>query len=104
MVTEHRQRHQPPPATHEEFRTLVEAGALITTGGKLLARVPCRQCGGLLLGSTDGAETCWCVFGNRPHDSRVALALADTHRRAEAGDPDVPAKWPAPDPEQPALW
>lgn len=136
MSVEQRQRHQPPPATHAEFRTLLAAGVLITTGGKPLIRVACRRCGGALLGSTDGAETCWCafacpacqarvgqrcrrpsehtLFGDIAHADRIALARADIERRALAGDPDLPARWPAndapaagspaPDPGQPALW
>lgn len=131
MATEQRQRHHPPPATHAEFRALLDAGVLITTGGKPLIRTPCPRCGTTLLGSAEGAETCWCdvacprcqaspgrrcrrpsehgVFGNRPHDSRARLAQADTERRALAGDPDLPARWPPltddhPQSEQPALW
>jgi len=124
-------QHEPAPATRAEFRALVDDGLLITTGGKTLVRRPCPRCGSLLLGSVDGAETCWCiftcpacsatpgqrcrrpsehaVFGNRPHGSRVNLALADTERRAQAGDPDLPACWPPQSAstssvEQPTLW
>ncbi len=96
--------------------------------GKPLLRRVCAACGAGLLGSHDGAETCWCalpcptcpaevgrpcrrptqhaVFGNRPHDRRVRLAQVDTERRASAGDPDLPARWPPTRPsveDQPAL-
>jgi hypothetical protein len=103
---------RPPPATYEEFRALLDAGVLITNGGKRVIRRRCPVCGAGLLGSEDGAETCWCavpcpqcratvgrrcrrpsedgVFGNRPHDSRARLAQADTERRAQAGDPRSP--------------
>lgn len=125
-MTEQRQRHHPPPTTYEEFRALLEAGSLITTGGKPLIRAACPDCGAGLLGSSDGVETCWCavscrqcqapvgrrcrrpsehgVFGNRPHDSRARLAQADTERRARQGDPDIPARWRPTDQEQPTLW
>ena len=126
MVTEQWQRHRPPPGTHEEFRALLDAGRLITTGGKPLIRTHCPDCRAGLLGSEDGAETCWCavacpqcqapvgrrcrrpsehgVFGNRPHDSRARLAQADTERRAQAGDPDLPARWRPAAEAQRTLW
>jgi hypothetical protein len=103
----------------------IHAGLITTTGKKRLIRRPCPACSSPLLGSPDGAETCWCalpcpqcqaqvghrctrpsehnVFGNRPHESRARLAQADTERRAQAGDPDIPARWrPVPE-DQPAL-
>lgn len=125
-MTEQWQRHRPPPTTHDEFRALLDAGALITTGGKPLLRTRCPSCGSGLLGSVDGAETCWCaiecpqchapagrrcrrpsehdVFGNRAHDSRIRLAQDDTERRALAGDPDLPARWLPEADGQHTLW
>lgn len=129
MVTEQWQGHHPPPRTHQEFRALLDAGLLITTGGKPLVRRSYSVCGAGLLGSRDGAETCWCaipcptcparvgracrrpsehaVFGNRPHERRARLAQAETDRRARDGDPDLPARWRPARPtaeDQPGLW
>jgi hypothetical protein len=126
-AVEQTQRHYPPPRSVGEFCALLDAGRLITTGGKRLVRRTCSGCGGLLLGSVDGAETCWCVlpcpqcrapvgrrcrrpsghnvFGDRPHDSRVRATKDDTERRASAGDPDLPARWPtAATSDQLGLW
>jgi hypothetical protein len=124
-MTEQLQRHRLRPTTVEDFVALLDAGLLITTGGKQLIRRDCPDCGSLLLGSRHAAETCWCavacprcrapagrrctrpsehnVFDGRPHDSRVRAAQADTERRALAGDPDLPARWPTVADDQPTL-
>lgn len=106
----------PRPADRVELLTLLEAGRLLTTGGRRLVARACPSCGRTLLGSEQGLETCTCgitcpVCGRggrgrgrrlcrRPsghdcndHHARVDLAQADTERRAAAGDPDIPAAW-----------
>lgn len=108
----------PPPATWADFAALAESGRLVSAAGSPLVLRACPTCRNRTLG-----ETCpqtvpcpGCSAGPRQpcvrpsghayvgggfHAERLdRAALVDAERQA-AGDPTVPAAWPA---AQPSLF